>query len=406
MTSDRAHDIVLFGATGFTGELTARYLARNAPAGCRWALAGRNLQKLEAVRERLRQIDSRCAHLPLLSADVTDADSLRELAASTRTVVTTVGPYLRYGEPLVASCAETGTDYLDLTGEPEFVDRTYALHHARATQTGARIVHACGFDSIPYDLGVHFTVGQLPEREPLRIKGMMRTSFQPSGGTLHSLVTAASRFREMASAAKRRRELEPRISRKVSSRPGNLRHDGKAGAWLIPFPSLDPQIVAGSARALDRYGPDFTYRHYVATKNLATVLGLGAGVGVLAVAAQIPPLRNKLLGMVAAGDGPSPEKRAKSWFRVRFVGEGGGQRVVTEVAGGDPGYDETAKMLSEAALSLAFDENPATAGQVTSAAAMGEALTRRLVDAGMTFRVIAREPAAKAGSQQGVRASV
>ena len=118
MTSDRAHDIVLFGATGFTGELTARYLARNAPAGCRWALAGRNLQKLEAVRERLRQIDSRCAHLPLLSADVTDADSLRELAASTRTVVTTVGPYLRYGEPLVASCAETGSANATMNKRP------------------------------------------------------------------------------------------------------------------------------------------------------------------------------------------------------------------------------------------------------------------------------------------------
>ena len=406
MSTERAHDLVLFGATGFTGELTASYLARNAPAGCRWALAGRNPSKLEAVRDRLAEIDPRCAELPLLSADVSDPESLRRLAASSRTVITTVGPYIRYGEPLVEACADAGTDYVDLTGEPEFVDRMYAHHHARAAETGARIVHACGFDSVPHDLGVHFTVGQLPEGRPLQVKGMVRAGARASGGTLHTLVTAATRFRETARAAQQRRELEPKTSRRVSSRAGSLRHDGKAGAWLLPFPSLDPRIVAGSARALDRYGPEFTYRHHIAARHLTTVLGIGAGMGLLAVAAQVRPLRDKVLGLIAPGQGPSPQRRAESWFRIRFVGEGGGQRVVTEVAGGDPGYDETAKMLAESALSLAFDDNPASAGQVTPAAAMGEALTRRLVRAGMTFRVIARETSPETGSQQGVLPTV
>ena len=157
----RTYDIVIFGATGFTGELTAAYLAEHAPAGLRWALAGRNPGKLEAVRDPLAAIDPALAELPLLHADSTDDASLRAVAESTRVVITTVGPYLLHGEPLVAACAAAGTDYVDLTGEPEFVDRMYLEHHDAAVATGARIVHACGFDSIPHDLGAYFTVQQL-----------------------------------------------------------------------------------------------------------------------------------------------------------------------------------------------------------------------------------------------------
>src|SRR3954451_4274563 len=161
------HDVVVFGATGYTGALTAEYLAANAPDTTRWALAGRNRGKLEALRERLG------ADVPLLHADVTDPDSLRAVAEATRVVITTVGPYVTYGEPLVAACAAAGTDYCDLTGEPEFVDRMYVAHHAQAVQTGARLVHACGFDSIPHDLGAQFTVQQLPEGVPLELRGFV-----------------------------------------------------------------------------------------------------------------------------------------------------------------------------------------------------------------------------------------
>ncbi|NEE06062.1 saccharopine dehydrogenase, partial [Streptomyces sp. SID7499] len=149
----RPLDVVLFGATGFVGTLTAEYLATQAPAGLRWALAGRSRAKLEGLRERLTAIAPGCADLPLLETDADDAEALAELAASTRVVATTVGPYIRYGEKLVAACAEAGTDYADLTGEAEFIDRTYLEHDARARETGARIVHACGFDSVPHDLG-------------------------------------------------------------------------------------------------------------------------------------------------------------------------------------------------------------------------------------------------------------
>jgi short subunit dehydrogenase-like uncharacterized protein len=378
------YDVVLFGATGFTGKLTAAYLAAHAPKGLRWAVAGRNKAKLEAVREDLG-ID-----LDLLHADVDDPASLAEVASSARVVISTVGPYIRYGEPLVAACAEAGTDYVDLTGEPEFVDRMYVTQHARAVESGARIIHACGFDSIPYDLGVQFTVEQLPEQVPIRVEGLVRAGGRPSGGTFHTAITAFSRARQKVQAHRDRLRAEPRpegrSSRLVTGGIHRLQ-----GFWAVPLPTVDPQIVVRSGAALDRYGPDFRYSHNAAIRRLAVVIAGVAGMGAVVAAAQVPALRKLLLDRLKPGDGPSPEQRAKSWFKIRFVGEGGGKRVITEVAGGDPGYDETAKMLGESALCLAFDDLPKTSGQVTTAAAMGPALRKRLIDAGLTFRVVATE---------------
>jgi short subunit dehydrogenase-like uncharacterized protein len=389
MTAERGYDLVLFGATGFTGQLTAEYLARNAPDGCRWALAGRNTTQLEAVRVKLATIDEKLADLPLVTADVTDPDSLRAVATSTRVVITTVGPYIHYGEPLVAACAEAGTDYVDLTGEPEFVDLMYARYHARALETGARLVHSCGFDSIPHDLGAYFTVRQLPDGVPLTVDGVVRAGGTPSSGTMHSAITAFSRTRSTTTAAKARGKLESRPSdrRSRALRSGLRRQDG---LWLVPLPTIDPQVVARSGRVLAEYGPDFTYRHYAGVRHLPVVIGGAVGFAGLFGLAQVPPARRLLLSRIKPGDGPSEERRASNWFTVRFTGVGGGNRVVTEVSGGDPGYGETAKMLAESAFALAFDDLPVTAGQVTPAAAMADALIDRLTKAGIEFRVISQ----------------
>jgi short subunit dehydrogenase-like uncharacterized protein len=156
----------------------------------------------------------------------------------------------------------------------------------------------------------------------------------------------------------------------------------------VPLPTIDPQVVGYSARLLNNYGPDFRYSHYAAVKHLPMVAGGIGGVALLMAAAQVPPVRNALLSRLKPGEGPSPERRAKSWFKVRFVGRGGGKQVVTEVAGGDPGYDETAKMFAESALCLALDDLPETDGQTTTAAAMGPVLRDRLTRAGITFRTL------------------
>ncbi|MGI8523460.1 MAG: saccharopine dehydrogenase family protein [Nocardioides sp.] len=382
----RELDLVVFGATGFTGAPTAEYLAKHASDGLRWALAGRSLEKLEHVRERL---GATYADLPLLVADVTDPQSLADVAARTRVVITTVGPYLTYGEPLVAACAEAGTDYVDLTGEPEFVDRMYLEHHATAQRTGARLVHACGFDSIPHDLGAYFTLAQLPEDVPITMRGVVRASGMFSGGTFHSAIIAMSRARQMKDASAARRRLEPRpegrSSRAVSGKP---QRDRVLGRWLLPLPTIDPIVVARSGAALASYGPKFRYSHYAGLKTLRYAAGGVAGVTAMGAVAQVKPLRNLVLGKVRQGEGPDQARREKSWFTVDFVAEAGGRTVHTRVSGGDPGYDETAKMLGESALCLALDDNPETSGQVTTAQAMGERLLARLQAAGIRFEVL------------------
>ncbi|EMF30897.1 saccharopine dehydrogenase family protein [Streptomyces pseudogriseolus] len=384
--TDRPYDIVLFGATGFAGTLTAEYLAAHAPEGLRWAVAGRSERKLEALRERLPGGEK----AGVLRADVSDPATLRALAEQARVVATTVGPYVEYGEELVAACADTGADYVDLTGEPEFVDLMYVRHDARARETGARLVHACGFDSVPHDLGAYFTVRQLPENVPLTVDGYVTVDAAFSGGTFASALNQFARAGKLRAAARDRRRHEPRlVGRRVSAPNGVPRYAPEVDAWALPLPTIDSQIVRRSAKALARYGPDFRYRHHAAVRSLPVALGGVAAAGSLFAAAQVPPLRRALSARLKPGEGPSPEKRARSWFSVRFVGEGGGRRVFTEVSGGDPGYDETAKMLAESALCLALDDLPSTSGQVTTAVAMGDALIGRLRDAGIRFRVAA-----------------
>ncbi|SOD75160.1 short subunit dehydrogenase-like uncharacterized protein [Jatrophihabitans sp. GAS493] len=395
MTDDRSYDIVLYGATGFTGSLTAQYLARHAPVDCRWALAGRNRAKLESVRTLLTTIRPELADLPLIQADATDPESLTALTASTRVVISTVGPYINYGEPLVAACAAAGTDYVDLTGEPEFVDLMYLKYHERAVASGARLVHSCGFDSIPHDLGTFFTVAQLPEDVALTVSGVVSTNATFSAGTYHSALTGFAHARQTIRTARQRSSVEAAVGRHSGSTRRARSTTGRAhrveGGWAVPLPTIDPQVIARSARALPRYGPEFQYSHYAKVKHLPVAIGAGLGLGLLIGLAQIPPVRKLLLSRATPGEGPSLERRDRSRFSVRFTGHGGGRTVVTLVSGGDPGYDETSKMLAESALCLAFDDLPKTSGQVTTATAMGQALLERLIAAGIGFEVVATE---------------
>jgi short subunit dehydrogenase-like uncharacterized protein len=388
MEPGRQYDLVLFGATGFTGRLTAEYLAAHAPAEMRWALAGRNRSKLDAVAARLAAAEPEAPKPDVLVADAVDSAALREIAEKTSVVITTVGPYALYGGPLVAACAAAGTDYCDLTGEPEFVDRVWVEHHAEAARTGARLVHCCGFDSIPHDLGAFFTVQQLPEGVPLTVNGYVKSNARFSGGTFHSAVNGFGRARQTLSAAKERRRREPRAEgRQIHAAPARVRHEESLGGWTVPLPTIDGAIVRRSAAVLDRYGPDFTYGHHMVAKHLATVGAIAGAVGTAGLLAQLPPTRNLLLKLKAPGEGPSEAERERSWFKVVFVGEGGGKRAVTEVSGGDPGYSETSKMLAESGLCLAFDDLPERAGQLTTAVAMGDPLLARLQKARIRFQV-------------------
>lgn len=383
-------DVVLVGATGFTGTLAAEHLASAAPAGLRWAVAGRSAEKVEGLRDRLVATAPGADDLEVVVLDSHDDAAVRTLAERSRVVIAAVGPYLEHGDPLVAACAATGTDYVDLTGEPEFVDRTWLRHHAAAVQSGARLVHACGFDSVPHDLGALFTVQQLPSHDlPVRLRGVVRAEGGVSGGTFASMIGVASRIRQMRAASRERSAIEPapadgRRSRGVTLRPGR---DPLLGYWLLPLPAIDQEIVARSGAALAAYGPDFSYSHAAGIKRAPVLAGALAGVGVAVAAAQVPPVRRFLAGRVPSGTGPDAELRSRSTFTVDFVAESGATSVHTRVSGMDP-YDLSGIALAESALCLALDDNPSTAGQVTTAQAMGAALTARLERAGVRFEVV------------------
>lgn len=411
--SDRKFDVVVWGASGFTGRLVAEYLIRQDLRDLRWALGGRNQQKLEEVRGELARREPRAAHVPIVTADANDEASLRALAKSTRVIATTVGPFRKLGPPLVAACAREGTHYCDLTGEPHFVRDMIEAHDEEARGTGARIVHCCGFDSIPSDLGVLILQEHAREKfgrplEEIRmVTGAVRGGI--SGGTIASALLLAE---ESVRSKKVRRQLanpyllDPsRDEEHARNRDQTgIRFDADAGRWTAPFvmAAINTRVVQRSNALLDyRYGRDFRYTESMGlgrgVKGAAQAMGVTAGLGGFFVTAATKPGRSLLQKVLpAAGEGPPKEKRDQGHFTLEFFGSGhdasGAAVKAKAVSKGtsDPGYGETAKMLGESALCLALDgEKLAGKGGVqTPAAAMGTPLVERLRRAGMTFDVV------------------
>ncbi len=401
----RSYDVVLFGATGFTGKLVAEYLARHHGQGLRWAIAGRSAEKLAAVSSELVRIAPGLAPRDVLVADSADVGALGEIAKATKVVCTTVGPYMKHGLPLARACAESGTSYCDLTGEVPFIRRSIDANHAKAQETGARIVHSAGFDSIPSDLGVLL----LHEAFQARGKSLATASFfcgpmkgSFSGGTVASMM-------EMLEAGSHDRDLRRLMAdpyallpdRAVDRGPDghdqrDVRYEPRIGQWTGPFvmAAINTRVVRRSNALQDfAYGKQLAYSEAMSfgpgpkgfARAAAVTAALGGFVGVASFASG-----RKLLGplLPTPGQGPSQAARDAGFFKVRIVGEGEGLRVDARVEGtSDPGYGETAKMLGEAAVCLAQDAAalPRRYGVVTPASALGMHLVDRLRAAGMTF---------------------
>ena len=396
----REHDIVVYGATGFVGRLLADHLARHAPAGTRIALAGRSRKRLGQVRSELPPTT---ASWPLIVADAADTKALSALARSTRVIVTTVGPYARYGLPLGTACAEAGTHYADLTGEVLFVRDLVDACHETAVRTRARIVTSCGFDSVPSDLGVLMLheqaradgTGSLGDTTLLATR--MRGGF--SGGTIDSM---RSQLEALADEPSRRTVVfDPYgLSPDRGAEPGGVRggegerdilkpyRDDATGQWTAPFvmAPFNTRIVRRSnALQGHAYGPAFRYREAMGfgtdLRARLTALGVTAGLGV-GMAAMTNPLTRPLVDRVlpAPGEGPDAATRANGRFRMELrTTTGSGARYLAVVAAkGDPGYAATAVMLGESALSLALDQLTSGGGVLTPAVAMGDALLDRL----------------------------
>lgn len=389
--STRPFDVVLYGATGFTGQLCAEYLARDVklPAK-RWALAGRNTTKLARVRDDLARIDPSYGELELIEASAEAPSSLVDAASRARALITTVGPYARHGEPCADACVEAGTHYADITGEPAFVGKLIEKHDRAARDKGLRLVPCCGFDSIPHDMGAYFTAKQLASYEgPMVIEGFVRSKGDFSGGTWQSAVNAFGNARS-ASADARAMRTDPGPGRRVRPVPPKIRYEKALSSWVCPLPTIDPQIVLRSAALMPEvFGEDFSYGHYLRVRS-AVYLGAGlAAVGVMVGLAQTKPTRELLAKLRPSGEGPSAVKRARHWFEVTMLGRRAGHQVTAIISGGDPGYTETSKMLCESALCLALDEEklPARGGVLTTASAMGDVLLDRLTRAGIGFEV-------------------
>lgn len=420
--TDTPYDIVLFGATSFVGRITAAYLARRwghpgrtdgarhpgGSAGLRWAIAGRSAERLSGLRADLGDT---AADLPLIVADAADPASLQALCGRTRVVVSTVGPYALHGEPLVQACASSGTDYCDLTGEVQWMRRMITRHEATAARTGARLVHCCGFDSIPSDMGMWFAqreaqrrFGQPLQRVKMRVRGA-RGGF--SGGTIASLLNLS---RESTRDPALRRLLADPFALCPPGHPFTVRQpavdaaqfDDDFDGWTAPFvmaPVNTRVVHRSNALSGAAYGADLRYDEAVMTgrglRGRSAAVGLSLGLGGFLLATAFAPTRGLLRRILPApGEGPDEETRAQGFFDLRFFGEtADGDTLRARVTGdADPGYGSTAKMLGEAAASLAMDV-PAThpGGFWTPATLLGEALLARLQQhAGLTFEILDR----------------
>ncbi len=405
MSAERDLDLVVYGATSFVGQILCRHLVRRhgTDGALRWAIAGRSATKLDEVARGTG------ADVPRIVADASDRPALDELARSTRVVASTVGPYALYGSQLVGAVVEAGTDYCDLTGEVQWMRRMIDSHQARAATTGARVVHACGFDSIPSDLGTWYTQQRSIERfgEPCREVAMSVASAKGgvSGGTAAS---GMQLFEELSGNPELRKELaNPYVLAPIDMRSGPRqpslgwpRRDARFESWVAPFvmaPTNSAVVLRTHALLGQPWGRDFTYSETMMTGDgLAggvAAWGMTAGLAAFAGAASFGPTRS-LLGRVIPkpGTGPSEARQAAGWFDLRFVGRtSSGHEIRTKVTGdADPGYGSTAKMLGESAV--AFLELPADdvgGGFWTPASAFGDALVERLeAHAGVRFDVV------------------
>ena len=395
-TLDRSFDLVIYGATGFTGALVAEYL-HQTQSGLSWAIAGRSQRKLDLLKDRINAPD-----LETIVADSESSDDMRRLVTSTRVVISTVGPYARFGTPLVEACAAEGTHYCDLTGEPQWMASIFERVSPLAEETGARLIHCCGFDSIPSDLGVFVAQQSMMNKHGLfatKVSGRMgKSKGAVSGGTVASMLLAVEQA------------VSDPIARKVLSDPYGLypselspgsdgpdqrgvRWDDRFESWTGPFvmAAINSKVVRRSnALASLVYGADFSYDESLLVDNRRSGLLMAGGMSIGMAALAIPPLRRLISKRLPQpGEGPSVSERENGFFEffVHAHHPTDSEKDVRICVKGkrDPGYGATSRMLAQAGLSLAFDDLDVEGGIWTPASALGNHLVNRLADVDIIF---------------------
>lgn len=409
---NRPYAVVLYGATSFVGQITAKYLSQFLADSndIEWAIAGRDEEKLKKLQSEISDSGS-AKKVDIIIANSNDEASLNEMTKQAKVVISTVGPYLKYGEPLIKSCANNGTDYVDLTGEAIFIKDMMDKYQDTASQSGARIVNSCGFDSIPSDLGVYFTQQQAEkqfdevcEKIHMRVKAAKGGL---SGGTVASMATI---FEEVGKDKSRRKQVAnpyllnddadaPNVRQKNVSKP---EYDSEHGRWLAPFvmASINTRIVHRTNQLTDyEYGREFKYDEAMwmkdGVKGQLTSYALSAGLFGFATTMMFKPSRELLSKHVLpkSGSGPSKSEQENGYFDIRFFGyTASNDSISTKVTGDrDPGYGSTSRMLAQSALCLAQDisHQDVKGGFWTPASAMGDKLIARLEEhSGLSFEVV------------------
>ena len=409
---NRPYAVVLYGATSFVGQITAKYLSQFLADSndVEWAIAGRDEEKLKKLQSEISDSGS-AKKVDIIIANSNDEASLDEMTKQAKVVISTVGPYLKYGEPLIKSCANNGTDYVDLTGEAIFIKDMMDKYQDTASQSGARIVNSCGFDSIPSDLGVYFTQQQAEkqfdevcEKIHMRVKAAKGGL---SGGTVASMATI---FEEVGKDKSRRKQVAnpyllnddadaPNVRQKNVSKP---EYDSEHSRWLAPFvmASINTRIVHRTNQLTDyEYGREFKYDEAMwmkdGVKGQLTSYALSAGLFGFATTMMFKPSRELLSKHVLpkSGSGPSKSEQENGYFDIRFFGyTASNDSISTKVTGDrDPGYGSTSRMLAQSALCLAQDisHKDIKGGFWTPASAMGDKLIARLKEhSGLSFEVV------------------
>ena len=366
---NRKYDIIVFGASGFTGKLVSEYLFKSKDSkNISWAIAGRDEHKLKKIADNY--------NIDYILADSFDLDSLNHICSLSKLVLSTVGPYMIYGENLVYACIENSTHYLDLTGEPQFVTNMYKKYRYKAIKNKSIVIHCCGFESIPADMGVNEILKQFND-DNVDLTFYLKTKGSISGGTWASFLNSISKPESLA--MKRMKSAMKKATPKQK-----IFYSQRFNKWALTFPVIDKYIVYKSINSLNKF-KNVRFTQYVIQKSFFKMLILIKSIFLISIISKIDLARNYLLSLLPSGKGPSLEKRNSSWFDITIVGKSKIKTVTTVIKGGDPGYGETSKFIAETALSiiLNFNELLVDRGILTPMECAGDILTDRLKKSGI-----------------------